>query len=206
MKDFLDNDIKINDSVIYMDLSRDDRFKKFKKGTVIEITDKFIKIKTKTGKIIKRMPHRVIINNSDMWKDKYLYLAAEFDNYKKHTNNKIQIEVELNKNKILNTLLTTLDNLEMSYEHTKDDGIKIIINDIYNKLKVDYNIITIDEYLKDKKDYVDTNYHEIVSMLSDNTKENNVILSSVQKGFVYNNGKLVRIQKVVVNHLDNDLI
>ena len=76
------DDIKINDSVIYMDLSRDDRFKKFKKGTVIEITDKFIKIKTKTGKIIKRMPHRVIINNSDMWKDKYLYLAAEFDNYK----------------------------------------------------------------------------------------------------------------------------
>lgn len=53
---------------------------------------------------------------------KLLYLAAEFDNYKKRTERRLQEAAEFGCEAVLKDLLPVLDNLERAVEHAKQAG------------------------------------------------------------------------------------
>ena len=72
-------------------------------------------------------------------------------------------------------------------------------------MKYDHNVITIDEYLKDKKNIFDSNYFEAIAVNNvDNKDLDNTINSIVRTGFVYKDGILIRNQQVIVNKYINN--
>lgn len=203
MNDAFNNQINKGNKVIVLQTHYDNRFESYEQGIVEDFTKCFVIVSIeRNGRIVKekKAPHRLIVDNSEIYKNNWMYLMAEFDNYKKSVGNRMQIEMNLIKNKVINTLLSILDNLEYAYKSNNDEGLKVIIDDIYHKLEYDHNVITIDEYLKDKKNIFDSNYFEAIAVNKvDNEDLDNTINSIVKTGFIYKDGILIRNQQVIVN-------
>lgn len=141
-------------------------------------------------------------NEEQDYRDKYIRLAAEFDNYRKRT---LKERMELTRSAgedIISGLLPVLDDFERALEMLSNDnnnhssaveGTTLI----YNKFK---------EYLKSRglKEVeaigkeLDTDFHEAVAQFPvDSKKKRNRVIDVVQKGYTLH-GKVIRFAKVVV--------
>jgi len=133
--------------------------------------------------------------------DKYLRLAAEFDNYRKRT---IREKAELIQNageSLLRDILPLVDDFERGLElaSNADDmnAIKTGMGLIYNKLKdflTNHGVKEIDA----RDEPFDTDWHEAVTNIpapSDEMK--GIVLDVIQKGYTLND-KVMRYSKVVV--------
>ena len=205
MKDRFNIDIQEGDQVIFFDHWYDWSFKNFERGIVVGFTPNFVKVKPidKDVLIFKeytlRKPQYLIVDKSDIYKDNWLRLAAELDNYKKNVNKRTQLQIDSNKDNILNDLLEFIDDLKRAIDNnSNNEGLKIILNKNLNVLKNKYNIIPIDEYLGDNKKIFDSKYHEAISILPSESDLDNTIAGIIQEGYVYKSGRVLRIQKVVV--------
>ncbi len=135
-------------------------------------------------------------------KKEYLFLMAEFDNFRKRT---IRERAELIKNaseKALQGILPIIDDFERGLDAIKDtsdaEAVKEGMRLIYNKFI---------KYLADNgvKDIVstgapfDTELHEAVAMVPAETEEEKgLVKDTVQKGYMIND-KVLRHAKVVVS-------
>lgn len=134
--------------------------------------------------------------------DKYLRLAAEFDNYRKRT---MKEKAELIKNggeKVLCNLLPVLDDLEraISMMETATDvnavkeGVELIHTKFLNTLGQD-GLSKINSCAN--SDF-NTDYHEAVALIPAPSKDlKGKILDTVQNGYTLND-KVIRHSKVVV--------
>ncbi|NMA74221.1 MAG: nucleotide exchange factor GrpE [Bacteroidales bacterium] len=134
-------------------------------------------------------------------KDKYLRLAAEFDNYRKRT---IKEKAELILNggeKSISSILPVIDDLERALETMKTatdvDSIKEGIDLIYQKfIKIlgDNGVKIIETIGKE----LDTHLHDAVAVIPAPSEENKgKIVDCVQTGYTLND-KVIRHAKVVV--------
>ncbi|NMA75224.1 MAG: nucleotide exchange factor GrpE [Bacteroidales bacterium] len=134
-------------------------------------------------------------------KDKYLRLAAEFDNYRKRT---IKEKAELILNggeKSISSILPVIDDLERALETMKTatdvEALKEGVDLIYQKfIKIlgDNGVKIIDTIGKE----LDTNLHDAVAVIPAPSKENKgKIVDCVQTGYTLND-KVIRHAKVVV--------
>ena len=133
--------------------------------------------------------------------DKYLRLAAEFDNYRKRT---LREKAELIQNageSLLKDILPFVDDLERGIDHaakTEDiDAVRTGMALIYNKLKDFLTSNGVNE-INAVNEPFDTDWHEAVTNIpapSDDLKGK--IVDVVQKGYMLN-GKVMRYSKVVV--------
>ncbi len=134
-------------------------------------------------------------------KDKYLRLAAEFDNYRKRT---IKEKAELILNggeKSISSILPVIDDLERALETmetaTDVEAVKEGIDLIYQKfIKIlgDNGVKIIDTIGKE----LDTNLHDAVAVIPAPSEENKgKIVDCVQTGYTLNE-KVIRHAKVVV--------
>lgn len=141
--------------------------------------------------------------NSELENEKkeYMFLMAEFENFRKRT---LKEKAELIKNggeKVLKGLLPILDDFErgikagsqMSGEDAVLEGMELI----YNKLKQYLEQNGVKE-MDPSDDVFDTEKHEAISVVPvpDNNKKGK-ILDTVLKGYTIN-GKVLRHAKVVV--------
>lgn len=137
----------------------------------------------------------------DDYKDKYLRLAAEFDNYRRRTM-KEKTELILNgSEKCINTILPVLDDLERALgtmdkaEDVKavSEGVKLI----YNKFVQILGSIGVKEIETEGK-ALDTDFHEAIALVPvPDEKQKGKIIDCTQKGYTLNE-KVIRHAKVVI--------
>jgi molecular chaperone GrpE len=132
------------------------------------------------------------------YKDKYLRLAAEFDNYKKRQNRVFDEMVSLAQDALLHRILSILDNFERALESTKDDvdrdtvieGVELIHKQLLDMLEAEKvtEICPLGECF-------DPNVHEAVSVIP--CDDDDKVVEVLQKG--YKRGeRLVRPARVIV--------
>ena len=134
-------------------------------------------------------------------KKEYLFLMAEFDNFRKRT---LKEKSEIIKNageNVLKGLLPIMDDFERGIKaaenNPESDSLKEGINLIYNKLQKYLNQNGVKE-IDPTDDNFDTEKHEAISVVPvpDEDKKGK-ILDTVEKGYTINE-KVLRHAKVVV--------
>ncbi len=134
-------------------------------------------------------------------KDKYLRLAAEFDNYRKRSAKERLELITVAAEDTIKGLLPVLDDMERAIKTLKEAGADSLIIEgeelIFKKL-FDYlkskGLAVIDAAGKE----LDTDYHEAVAQFpASDSKQKNKIIDVVINGYTLN-GKVIRFAQVVV--------
>ncbi|MCI1779977.1 MAG: nucleotide exchange factor GrpE [Bacteroidales bacterium] len=137
----------------------------------------------------------------DDYKDKYLRLAAEFDNYRRRTARERIDLISTAAEDTIKGLLPVLDDCERAMEllRKSDDSsaAKEGTELIYGKLKGYLQSKGLEEIESLGKD-LDTDFHEAVSKMPvKDKKQKNKVINVLQQGYKLN-GKIIRYAKVVV--------
>ena len=135
------------------------------------------------------------------WKDKYIRLFAEFDNYKKRTM-KEKAELILNGGeKSLGSILPVVDDFERAIKTmetaTDVNAVKEGVELIYNKFMavLAQNGVKV---IETKDQPLDTDFHEAIAVIpAPSEAQKGKILDCVQTGYTLND-KVLRHAKVVV--------
>lgn len=134
-------------------------------------------------------------------KDRYLRLAADFENYKKISQREQLNSIKFANENIITSLLPVVDNLEQAIKackaagDTKNDvliGVEMVLKqfvDLLGKFGV--------EIFSAKGQKFDPARHEAMSEQEDATVLPGIIIEEYQKGYLYN-GRLLRPARVVV--------
>ncbi|HHM23718.1 MAG TPA: nucleotide exchange factor GrpE [Bacteroidetes bacterium] len=133
--------------------------------------------------------------------EKYLRLAAEFDNFKKLAAREIENRIRAANEELIVDLLPVLDNLERTLDNIPDkkefkplkEGIELVYKE-FKKVLSKYGLEEIDSVGKE----FDYDLHEAIMMVEDKDKPSNTVVQEHQKGYKLN-GKVIRHAKVVVN-------
>ena len=137
----------------------------------------------------------------DDFKDKYLRLSAEFDNYRKRTL-KEKAELILNGGeKTITTILPVIDDFERAMatmqKATDVDAVKEGVDLIYNKFMQILGQNGV-KTIETKEKELDTDFHDAIAMIDAPTPElKGKILDCVETGYMLND-KVIRHAKVVV--------
>lgn len=134
-------------------------------------------------------------------KDKYLRTVAEFQNYKRRTENDQLNLFKYAAESFIKNLLPVVDDFERSLLHMDktgdNDSIKQGIRMVYDKL-----MKVLEEQGVKKIDAVgqpfDVNYHEAIMQRKEEDKEPHVVLDELEKGYMYKD-RVIRHSKVIVN-------
>jgi molecular chaperone GrpE len=140
--------------------------------------------------------------------DRYLRLAAEFDNYKKRTAKQFSMFADEARLAVLSELLTVQDNFERALE--VDDG-KASLADF--KKGVELIFSQIDDLLKkngvEAYDSVgekfDPNLHEALMTVDSNDHEPDTVVQELSKGYKINGRVLRHARVAVARQAESDL-
>lgn len=127
------------------------------------------------------------------------YLQAEFDNYTKRINKKLEERIKRSNEEIILKILPILDDLEMAIEASKNehsafkDGVNIILNKLINTL----NEESLSEIIALGKPF-DPNKHEAVGYIETSDYPEGVIVKVLRKGYILN-GLVLRPSLVEVS-------
>lgn len=137
-----------------------------------------------------------------MANDKYLRLAAEFDNYRKRTLKEKQDLLIFAGEEIIKGILPVLDDFDRALDmlqkaegdnSTAIEGTELIYNKL-NSFLLSKGVKEIDAVDCD----LDTDFHEAVAQIPvEEKKKKNKIVDVVQRGYTLN-GKVIRFAKVVM--------
>ncbi len=133
-------------------------------------------------------------------KDKRLRTIAEFENYKKRTQNELSDFYKYASENMIKKILPIYDDLNRSLGHIPEelkenpfvDGIKMIYNNFTN-------ILTAEGVKKIETTgrQFDFNFHEALLRQPNNQAKNDEILQEIEAGYIYKD-KVIRHAKVVV--------
>ena len=138
-------------------------------------------------------------SEAEAWKDKYIRLVAEFDNYKKRTL-KEKSELILNgSEKTISSILPILDDFERALSDKTEDpvAIKEGFELIFKKFLKTLETLGVKEIETNDTDF-DVDYHEAIAMvpgMGDAMKGK--VIDCVQTGYTLND-KVIRHAKVAV--------
>ena len=138
-------------------------------------------------------------NDAEQWKDKYIRLVAEFENYKKRTL-KEKSELILNgSEKTVAAILPILDDFERATADKTEDpqAIKEGYELIYKKFLKALETLGVNKIETDNADF-NVDYHEAIAMvpgMGDDKKGK--VIDCVQTGYTLND-KVIRHAKVAV--------
>ena len=138
-------------------------------------------------------------NEAEQWKDKYIRLVAEFENYKKRTL-KEKSELILNgSEKTVAAILPILDDFERATADKTEDpqAIKEGFELIYKKFLKALETLGVNKIETDNADF-NVDYHEAIALvpgMGDDKKGK--VIDCVQTGYTLND-KVIRHAKVAV--------
>ncbi len=133
--------------------------------------------------------------------DKLLRKAAEFENYKRRTENDQLNLLSFAAESFIIKILPVIDDFERSLDHISDadsaEAIKEGIMLVYNKFKK-----ILDEQGIKKIDSVgkpfNVDYHDALMQIKDDTVPAHTVVEEVEKGYLYKN-KVIKHAKVIVS-------
>jgi len=166
---------------------------KVKKQKQIKKTTSSSKVKILNQKIDS------LTEELDNLKEKNLRILAEFENFKKRTNQNLSDSHNRNLENIIVSFLPIMDDLDRILDNKDSDNFKLLIDSIdMIKNKIinifeKYNVSSFEAlgYL------FDTNLHEAIMMQESKEKENTII-NEFEKGYKIND-KIIRHSKVIVS-------
>ena len=147
----------------------------------------------------KTDPRAAAQSEAEAWKDKYIRLVAEFDNYKKRTL-KEKSELILNgSEKTISSILPILDDFERALSDKTEDpvAIKEGFELIFKKFLKTLETLGVKKIETNDTDF-DVDYHEAIAMvpgMGDAMKGK--VIDCVQTGYTLND-KVIRHAKVAV--------
>lgn len=157
-------------------------------------------------KIDQEIKDTAIIDTLKQQADDYLKgwqtERANFLNYQRDENERISKMITLNERNILLEIISIVDNFDLlikNLDQNKGDEYINGINLIYNKLGEFLNHHQCFAY-NSLNQIFDPNLHEAIESISDETKENNIIVEEIQKGYKLNDIILRPAKvKVIIN-------
>ncbi len=143
----------------------------------------------------------VATREAEEHKDRWMRLAAEFDNYKKRTSREIQSLIDSANEALVRDLLPTIDSVSRALDHAEGDedsesfksGVRMIMTD-FSKVLEGRGLTEIDALGKP----FDPNDHEALMQVASEEYEAGVVANVVEKGYRLGS-KVVRHAKVVVS-------
>ena len=136
--------------------------------------------------------------------DKYLRLAAEFDNYKKRQAREYSRLIESAESSLMLDILEVVDDFSRALKHEPDDqanfkqGIEMIANKFAELLKR-RGLKEIEAIGKP----FDPGYHEAIMQIESDDVDEGIIIEEIQKGYLFND-KVLRPSRVVVAKKKDD--
>jgi molecular chaperone GrpE len=138
---------------------------------------------------------------AEEYKDKLLRKAAEFENYKRRSENDQLNLINYSGENLIIKLLPVIDDFERSLQHmgnAKDvdsikDGIKLVY-DKFMKILEDQGVKKIEAI----RQPFDVNYHEALMQRKDDSVPAHTVLDELEKGYLYKD-RVIRHTKVVVS-------
>lgn len=133
------------------------------------------------------------------WKDSYIRLAADFDNYRKRTSKEQDDIRRRERERVICDWLDVYDNAERALANLPEkegpwyEGFSSLIQQM-DKCLLSYNIKPSDDMGKK----FDPKLHEAIATCPNPAMENNMIMHVERRGFVYENGNVVRVARVIV--------
>ncbi len=128
------------------------------------------------------------------------HLQADFDNYRKRVAEQLDYQRDEGKKSVISVFLPCLDTFKEAKKSITDEkvmaGVQMIEEKIVNAL-ASLKVEKIDAIGKK----FDHNMHEVIAVMRDESKENDVVLDEYQAGWTFN-GNVIRYSKVIVNKLD----
>lgn len=147
------------------------------------------------------------------WNDKFLRKAAEFENYKRRTENDQFNLINYAAESFIVKLLPVVDDFERSMEHIDDidnnksvkDGIKLV----YEKLLKLLNEQGVKK-MQAKGEPFNVDYHDALMQRKDESVPPHTVIEEIESGYIYRD-KVIRHAKVIVSeestndsHLPNE--
>ena len=131
-------------------------------------------------------------------KEKYLRLAAEYDNYRKRTNEEKLESIENGKRTILKSVIPILDDFERAekanQKSTDNDGFLLIQQKLFDALKKE-GLKKIESSVGNE---FDIDKHEVISQVSAPKKKlKGKVVDEIESGYTLNE-KVIRFTKVVI--------
>jgi molecular chaperone GrpE len=132
------------------------------------------------------------------YKDKYLRAQAEMANFKKRLERRYEEQVEEEKKHLLLKFLSVADNLERALNHAdlNEDGLRDGIQLTYQELQHLLAQESVEQMTAEGQPF-DPSYHEAVAMIPTSEAEADIVVTEVQKGYLYRD-QLLRPAKVHV--------
>ena len=135
------------------------------------------------------------------WQDKLLRKAAEFENYKRRTENDQFNLINYAAESFIVKLLPIVDDFERTLEHIDDinnnksvkDGIKLV----YEKLLKVLNDQGIKK-MQTKGQPFNVDYHDALMQKKDDSVPDHTVLEEIESGYLYRD-KVIRHAKVIVS-------
>jgi molecular chaperone GrpE len=148
-------------------------------------------------------PLTVAQNEAEDYKDRWLRLAAEFENYKKRTAREFSALVKSASENVISDLLPTLDAVQRALDHKVEEGqsdsesyqegVRMILEQFPKTLE-NRGLVEIETVGKP----FDPNIHEALMQVESDEHEEGVVTDVVERGYLLGE-KVVRHAKVVVS-------
>ena len=151
--------------------------------------------------VLKESEHQKVLNELNDYKDKYVRLFAEFDNFRKRMERERQEFVKYANSEVLSQFLSVLDDLERSVEAAKTKhedydaflkGIEMVMAHVYEMLKKNHV-----RPIEAKGKMFDPNLHEVLMQEETDKAEEGTVVEEFQKGYTLD-GRVIRTSKVKV--------
>lgn len=130
---------------------------------------------------------------------KYVYLYAEFENYKKRAFKERQETVKYALEPAASELLQVLDNLERALQHAKPDGDPSLLEGlkmVMSQFKATLEKQNIKEVATDQQPF-NPEFHEAVGQKPSELPQGTIV-ETVQKGYTLH-GRLIRPARVLIS-------
>ena len=132
------------------------------------------------------------------WKDQYLRLMADFENFRKRTARDREDLFKQAAADVIKDVIVTVDTLSLALAKAKEDdpfvqGVKLTYDSLLKTL-ANHGATPIDS----KGEPFDANFHEAIAQLPSTDVVEGVVMEEVKKGWLLN-GKLLRAAQVVVS-------
>lgn len=139
-------------------------------------------------------------NQLNSYKDLYLRKAAEFENFKKRTEQELGSIVRFANEDLVRSMLPVVDDLERSLKNAKDSsetpfykGIELILQKMLKIL----DSLGVKPFETVGKEF-DVHYHDAMMQMPKEGVPPHTVLEEVEKGYLYHE-KVLRHAKVVVS-------
>ncbi len=133
----------------------------------------------------------------NLWKDRFLRISAEFDNFKKRTERDKAYWIESAQLSLLKELLILIDDFDRALKQKNSEnaelfvGIEIIYKS-FIKILENYSVKEFSDYKK-----FDPELHEAMANIESKDHKSDYIVDILQKGFRIKD-KVLRVAKVIV--------